>query len=258
MDNLRSMLLLILPTALVVLAASHVRQDPRPGAAPARADHATGFLFRSITVEGREHRYAVYVPREYDASTPWPLIVSLNGAGECGTDGSKQLAVGLGTAVMLDGARWPFVVLFPQKPDAASAWEDHDAVVMAMLDRTRAELAIDASRVYLTGLSQGGHGAWTLAARHPRVFAAVAPVCGYGDAAALAPALKGVPVWAFHGDADRTVPVAETHRMVEALRGAGAQPRVTIYAGVDHNSWDRAYRQEKLAEWFLEHRRAAE
>ena len=65
---------------------------------------ATGFLDKTITIDGREHRYVVYVPPGYakQQHERWPLLVFLNGMGECGTDGSKQVEVGLGPAIRHD------------------------------------------------------------------------------------------------------------------------------------------------------------
>jgi predicted peptidase len=230
-------------STLALLGATAVRER-RPTA-------ETGFLLRSITVAGEEFKYAVYVPRGYDATTAWPAIVFLNGAGECGRDGQKQLAVGLGPAVMLDAERWPFVVVFPQKPEVKKQWEDYDAAVMAMLEAAEKEWRVDAGRVYLTGLSQGGHGTWAIAAAHPERFAAIVPVCGYGDPGTLAAKVKGVPTWVFHGETDTSVNVEESRVMVAAIKAAGGDPQLTTYPGVGHNSWDKAYREPELVEWLL-------
>ena len=215
----------------------------------------TGFLFREIGVGDRAYPYAIYVPRDYDAERSWPLLVFLNGRGECGTDGVKHLAIGLGPAIMFHPDEWPFIVLFPQKPNPESEWEDHDAAVMAMVERANSHYSIDASRCCLTGLSQGGHGTWTIGANHPEVWSALAPICGYGKPADLAESLKGTPIWCFHGDADEAVPVSESNEIVAAINEKGGRPKLTIYPGVGHNSWDRAYREEGLAAWLLSHRR---
>jgi predicted peptidase len=222
-------------------------------AAPAPASESpTGFLFKAMRVGGKERRYAVYVPREYRGDREWPLIVFLNGAGECGIDGSKQIAVGLAPAIMLEPKQWPFIVVFPQKPALEDDWAKHDDMVMAMVRRTQREYRVDRTRVYLTGLSQGGHGAWEIGARHPDVWAAIAPICGYGDPALVADGLKATPIWCFHGEDDHVVPARQTIDMAAAVRAAGGNPRVTLYPRVDHNSWDRAYRQERLGDWLLE------
>lgn len=227
-------------------------------AAGAQKTHQpTGFLFQSIRAAGREYRYTLYVPRDYSSSRAWPLIVFLHGAGECGTDGQKSAAVGIGPAVMLSPESYPFVILIPQKPDVRDAWEDHDEAVMAMVRSVQASHKIDRDRLYLTGLSQGGHGTWAIGAKHPDVWAAIAPVCGYGDPAVFAQPLSRMPIWCFHGDADSVVPLAQSQKIVEAITAAGGTPKLTSYPGVGHNSWDKAYRDEKLGEWLLSNKRTA-
>jgi len=215
----------------------------------------TGFLFKSLRYEEKDNRYVVFVPSNYDAEKKWPVIVFLHGAGECGTDGVKQVAQGIGTAILWNVEKWPFIVLFPQKPVLRAQWEEYDGLVMAMLEQAKQDYNVDTARLYLTGLSQGGHGTWAIAARHPDLYAAIAPICGYGDAKAFAEPLKNVPIWCFHGEADTVVPVKQSQDMVEAIKAAGGSPKLTVYPGVGHNSWDKAYREEKLYEWFLEHKR---
>jgi predicted peptidase len=107
--------------------------------------------------------------------------------------------------------------------------------------------------VYLTGLSQGGRGTWEIGAKHADRFAAIAPICGWGDPEKLAPSLESMPLWAFHGEKDTAVPVSGTRTIVSALESRGAHPRLTIYPEAGHNSWDKAYREEGLGAWFLEH-----
>jgi len=231
------------------------------------AEVSTGFLFRSLKGNGRELKYAVYVPRGYDPSRAWPLILFLHGSGESGTDGSRQLAQGLPRELVWNPDRWPFIVIIPQKPSQDAEWEEYELELMTMLAHARREYTVDPTRLVLTGLSQGGHGAWVLAARHPELWAAVVPVCGYGTVRSgaagvftgtvtdLAAAIKGVPAWAFHGEADDVVPAGETRAIVAALEAAGAHPRMTIYPGVGHGCWERAYGEQELPGWMLARRR---
>lgn len=230
----------------------------------------TGMLYRSVTVDGLERLYALYVPREYRPGTPWPCVVFLNGSGECGTDGQRQLTQGLFPAMLNAKENWPMIAVFPQKPDRSSTWLDHDALVMAALARTREEWNIDPARIYLTGLSQGGAGAWAIAARHADVFAAIAPICGYSDPAALASNLQNMPVWAFHGLKDDIVPPEHTRNMIAAIEQAGGRTaetnpppgstlaphqqgslRMTLFPDLNHGCWDRAYRDMDVGEWLL-------
>jgi predicted peptidase len=265
------------------------------GAFAADAKPVSGFLTETLTQGGQTFPYVVYVPRNYDASKKWPLILFLHGAGESGADGLKMVQVGIGSAIQLNPEKWPFIVVFPQKPNIVDPWEKYDGAVMAMVNRARKDYNVDGSRLYLTGLSMGGHGTWILGARHADLWAAVAPICGYAglpdsdpaqplDAAypdikdpnlrlllagswpngrdihpatvdEMARDLKDMPLWAFHGEADQTVPVEESRRLVAAVKAAGGSPKLTTYPGVDHNAWDRAYRTEDLAAWFLSHKK---
>ncbi len=250
--------------AIVTLAAVFTAMSLRRPAPP-----ATGFLFGALDQGTTSYKYAVYVPREYDASRAWPLILFLHGSGESGNDGTRMVVQGLGSAIQWNPARWPAIVVFPQKPSQASEWEAHEDAVMKILERVRHEYNVDRGRIYLTGLSQGGHGTWVLGARHPELWAALAPVCGYGGvrhagpgvaaatAGEIAGRIRSIPVWAFHGDADDVVPPAETTALIDALRAAGAspEPRVTIFPDVNHGSWDPAYRDTGLAEWLFAQRR---
>jgi predicted peptidase len=234
----------------------------------------TGFLDRSVELDGRRYRYQVYVPAGYAGGDAWPVILSLHGSGERGADGMLQTAIGLGAAIRRDPARWPAIVVFPQAPADARWVGSTAAVAMAALDATLLEFRTDASRVYLTGLSMGGHGAWYLAYRHAGRFAAAAVVCGWVEPlpnlptaetvvpaadgepfAALARRLAPLPVWIVHGEIDAVVPVEQSRRAAEALRAAGGDARYTELIGVAHNAWDPAYGSPALADWLFRQRR---
>lgn len=241
-----------------------------PAAAASRNAEATmppcpsGFLFRTLPADPAagvavEMKYVVYVPRGYDPGTSWPAILFLHGRGECGHDGQKQVAQGIGTSLLWNADRWPFIVILPQKPDEQAAWEEYSGEVMRIIEITSREYRIDPDRIALTGLSQGGHGVWALAARHPEAWSALVPICGYArtfEPAEVAARIAHVPTWVFHGGADDVVPPQESQTMVEALRVAGGAPRLTVYPGVNHNSWDRAYADPELSRWLLGQRRA--
>lgn len=209
--------------------------------------------WRSADTERGPVRYAVLLPAGYSHARTWPAILFLHGKGECGTDGVRPTHVGLVPAALANPDRWPFVIIIPQKPTQESAWIDHEAMVMAVLDDAGRELPIDAARIYLSGLSQGGAGTWDLAASHPELFAAIAPVCGYGDPASLAPALRAMPIWAFHGEKDDIVAPERTRAIIAAIERAGGTPSATYFPDANHNSWDAAYATPELPRWLLGH-----
>ena len=140
----------------------------------------TGFLNKTITVHGAEERYVVYVPENYTADTAWPLIVFLHGAGERGDDGVAQTIAGIGPAIKKDPSRFPAIVLMPQCPKE-QVWNTRHDSLEAEFEKTLEEFNIDPKRIYLTGLSMGGYGAWLWGALHTDTFAAIMPICGGGD-----------------------------------------------------------------------------
>lgn len=228
-------------------------------------DHARGFLMKTINAGGNVVKYVVYVPEAYDPAKPMPAILFLNGSGECGTDGLMQISAGLGFAIQKNVKKWPFIVIFPQKQIEPEEWQNEDAMVMAILNEVHGNYNIDSSRIYLTGISQGGHGTWMIAAKHPDIFAAIAPICGWAGNIwkpedkeysltnkETASKVAKLPIWIFHGEADPVVPVKAAKDMAECLKSVGADFKITIYPGVQHGSWDKAY-EENLPEWFLEH-----
>lgn len=199
------------------------------------------------------YRFLIYLPKDYDAdeAVRWPLVVFLHGAGERGDELAK-VAVHGPPMQAARGDDLPFIVVAPQCP--AGSWWDPDAVAALARHVTR-EHRVDASRVYLTGLSMGGFGTWETAAKHPDLFAAIAPVCGGGNPL-WGHGLARTPVWAFHGDADSVVPPAMTEVMAFGMRRFGrAEPRLTIYPDVGHDSWVRAYNDPELYRWLLSHAR---
>ena len=121
---------------------------------------------------------------------------------------------------------------------------------MEAIKKVIAENKIDKKRIYVTGLSMGGFATWEILQREGKLFAAAMPVCGGGDLS-YAPKLTGIPLWVFHGGADRTVPVTRSRDMVAAITQAGGSPKYTEYPGVDHDSWGRTYSNPEVWDWLF-------
>lgn len=215
-----------------------------------------GFTVQSLKMsDGSTRRYALFLPREYDArpDRKWPVILSLHGSGECGTDGVAQTTVGLGPYVGKNAAKFPCIVVMPQ---AHTLWfrGAEATAVSEILEHVVRAYRTDLDRVYLTGLSMGGIASWEIAAARPDIFAAVVPICGVG-VPDFALNLRHVPIWAFHGAQDANVPVRGTRDIIEALRKLGAQPKYTEYPTEGHFIWDRVYATRELWTWLLKQRR---
>jgi predicted peptidase len=226
--------------------------------APARADDKpkTGFLdlvFKDA--DGKEVKYILFVPHDYKADKPYPLILFLHGAGETlATDGKnegKQAKVGIGPAVEKHEKTFPAFVLMPQAQKRGWGADGPEAQrALEMLKSVQKEYKIDDKRLYLTGLSMGGAGTWSLAAKYPDKWAAIVPLCGNADTKD-AEKIKHIPCWVFVGDADRKELVEKTRDMVKALKDSGGSPKYDEYAGVGHNCWDKAYGTKELYEWLF-------
>ncbi len=234
----------------------------------------TGFLSRSVELDGVNYLYQVFVPSGWSSNQTWPVIFFLHGTGERGADGARQTDKGL-PEILRRKPDFPAVVVMPQCRRrtwwGAPAME---AQAFAALEASMKEFNGDPARLYLTGLSMGGYGAWAFGYKYPKKFAALVPVCGGvvsrrafpvpdWHPAAVEPedpytetarGIGSVPVWAFHGDADRTVPVTESRKLTEALEKSGGNVKYTEYPDVSHNSWDRAYAEEELIAWILSQR----
>jgi predicted peptidase len=216
-----------------------------------------GFVERVYKDEGgKEFKYVLFVPYAYQGDKAYPIILFLHGAGER-EGGSKGPAdVGIGPAIKKTGAKdFPFFVVFPRCQRAPHNWRadgPDSQRALAMLAEVMKAYSIDEKRVYLTGLSMGGYGTWDLAAKYPHRWAAIVPICGGGDPSG-AEKIKHIPCWCFHGDADPAVKVEKSRSMIKALQEAGGKPKYTEYAGVGHNSWDKAYGTRELYDWLFKH-----
>ncbi len=198
--------------------------------------------------------YLLFLPQRYgiEPSKKWPFILFLHGAGERGDDLEQVKVHGI-PKIVEKQPDFPFVCVSPQCPEE-TVWMEHHLALKALLGGVFSTYAVDLERVYLTGLSMGGYGTWSLALACPQTFAAIVPICGGGMPQWVAN-LKDVPVWAFHGADDPIVPVEQSQSMVNALRASGGNARFTIYPGVGHDSWTQTYDNPELYEWLLQHRR---
>jgi predicted peptidase len=118
--------------------------------------HETGFLDRSVTVDGVTYRYQVYLPVDYTPKKSWPVALFLHGSGERGDDGSKQSQVGIGSAIRMDRQRFPMIVVMPQaRPN--TRWNGAmGEQAMQALEQSIKEFHGDRQRIYLTGLGRAG------------------------------------------------------------------------------------------------------
>ncbi len=197
--------------------------------------------------------YLLHVPQREGKH---PMIIFLHGRGESGNDLDLIKVHGI-PRIVEDQPDFPFITVAPQCPIGTS-WVLLSDALEALLEEVLARPDVDLARVYLTGISLGGHGTWYLGALRPDVFAAIAPVCGSPFRANVFPAryeaLKYTPVWAFHGTDDDVVPMSDQQVTIDALKEIShAEVRFTLYPGVQHDSWTQTYANPELYAWFLKH-----
>jgi predicted peptidase len=203
--------------------------------------------------------YLVYLPPGYGQEThkKWPLVLFLHGSEERGSDPRALTKQGLPKLVE-QGERFPFIIVSPQCP-LGQWWWPRTHILRAFLDQVESAYAVDATRVYVTGLSMGGFGTWVLGYQYPHRFAAIAPIAGgYYDGTTALPddicVLTDLPTWAFHGAKDTAVLPSESERVVEAVRACGGEVRFTLYPEAGHvQSWELAYTDPELFAWLLQH-----
>jgi predicted peptidase len=246
-------------------------------AIPARSTEVGDFQARSHKISSTKTMvYRLFIPKNYQASGKYPLVLSLHGAGERGNDNTAQLKLDVSNMWADDSiqSKHPSFVLAPQCP-ANDKWVDVDWAlgsydqskvpisdemqgVVAILDSLGREFSLDPDRIYVTGLSMGGYGTFDIVTRYPNRFAAAYSVCGAGDPR-KAPAIAALPVWAVHAADDPTVPVAGSRDMINALKQAGAQPKFTEYPvsqRIGHGAWVPAAKEPGLVAWMYSQVRA--
>ena len=238
------------------------------------------FRMRPVGTTTSQQGFWEYLPAGYATRTDWPLLVCLHGIGENGNGSSAELIrlTGNGIPQIISANAWPvaastagdaFVILSPQNARGGGSVPQgchYASDVSAFLQWAAANYGVDPSRIYLTGLSCGAIGTWEyLRTVGSNVLpAAFVPICGNGittfdERGCL---LGRHPIWAFHGDADGTIPVAGSVIPLTGMQGcslpSAVDARLTVYPGVGHDSWTRTYNLSAghdIYAWMLTHRR---
>jgi predicted peptidase len=251
---------------------------PRPERPVEFADFEPYFEpYRWVSAKGDTLRYRVLLPANYDPLEAYPLLLFLHGAGERGSDNTKQLTHG---AKMLLAKRedFPAIVVMPQCP-ADDYWSNVDirmekqedgsskrifhfqedgpptramALLLEWLPALEKQYKVKKDQRYVMGLSMGGMGTFEIVRRMPNYFAAAVPICG-GANPKTAAKIKDTAFWIFHGQKDDVVPYELSEAMVLALQGFFKRAEViaTFFPQANHNSWDPAFADPELMLWLF-------
>jgi predicted peptidase len=227
----------------------------------------------SYTFKGTKQQldYLLFLPSWYneEPSRELPLILYLHGAGV--NDGNVNNIKEEGLPLKVESNQdFPFIVISPHFPSVIAnpilsiLWDlvadkkiNMNSInttletTLALLDDIISKYRVDKTRIYATGLSQGGYMTWFMTTVYPERFAAIAPIAGGGDPE-MGCKLKSVPTWIFHGALDNTIPLKEANQMVKAIEDCGGSVKLTVYpnAGHDGGVWDTAYNNPELYTWF--------
>ncbi len=208
---------------------------------------------RSFTNDkGETLTYLLMSPKDYDPAQKYPLVVTLPYGGY--ESPMAQVLAEEGNA-----KKHPAFLFVPNCPEGEGwggipGYPTIDTLVFDAIVALENEVSIDPRRRYVMGISRGGYGSWHFICMRPDFFAAAVPVCGRGEPS-CAPGVANVPVWAFHGEKDKNVPVSGSRDMIEGMRAAGGDPKYTEYAGEGHNIWHLASQTPGLWNWLFEQER---
>ena len=218
------------------------------------------------SVDQSEQTYSLYVPKSYDAARRYPVVISLHPEDTSHLT-ALQMVFGIpprygdlglpALANALAARRVDYIVACPFARGTMGYQGIAEQDVYDVLDDVKHRYSVDEDRVYLTGASMGGGGVLWLALTRPDVWAAAAAVCPdtFPGTADLAASALNLPIRIYHGYLDTLVP-AETSRQWQRRLLASDSPVDYIeYPNVAHNSWEPAYAQGGIFEWFGKYRR---
>jgi predicted peptidase len=217
--------------------------------------------------------YRILLPKQFDGTKQYPLVLFLHGAGERGSDNAKQLVHGSSLfAKRKHRRKFPAIVILPQCPQNdywANAIIDRTTnpytmdfpldslptkslnLVMQLMDEMASKPFVKTDQIYVGGLSMGGMGTFEILYRKPTLFAAAFAICGGGNIETASQYAKNTPLWVFHGANDDIVDPQLSIEMVSAYLKAGGKPNFSLYSNDNHNSWDSAFAEPKLLPWLF-------
>jgi pimeloyl-ACP methyl ester carboxylesterase len=215
-----------------------------------------------VNSRGDTLHYLLMVPLDYDSSKQYPLVICLHGGPVPKRSRALQFEVPEPAPTLSDyknRQKFPAFIFVPQAPPGhtwggLSHLPSVDSLVFETTDELEHEFNIDVKRRYVVGGSMGGYGAWHFIGTRPEMFAGAIPFCGVGDPA-LAKQMVGTPVWAFHGDVDRNVPVSGSREIIEAIKNEGGNPRYTEFPNVGHNVWPAIKETPGVLDWLFAQKR---
>ena len=212
-------------------------------------------------IDDSDQPYALYLPKDFDPEKTYPLVIMLHGALSNHRLGLKRVFghTNLPGQTDADASRdFPdfkdveYIVTAPWARGTLGYVGIPEEDVIRVIEECKSNFKIDENRVFLTGLSMGGGGTMYIGLTRPGLFAAIAPVCPAppGDVYELMGNALNLPVSLHQGDADPAVRPEGTRLILDDFQKAGTMIEYHEYPGVQHDSWDNAYANASIFEWF--------
>lgn len=281
---------------LVTLVGMLITIAPMPSLQPQAKAATTAVLNHTQRQlpNGTNLPYYEYLPEGY-GTRPFALLVFFHGIDECG-NGTTELSRVLrhGPPSLIEGGKvFDAIVISPQLPPNSTgecrsiSWST--SITVPFVDAILSKYNVDRDRIYITGLSLGGGGTWMYAKARPNMVAAIVPICGNGSSTG-SEVLRGMPIWAFHKEADTTVSYSLTTSKLQVITGVNPEsnrpqdnrtpgytgsfngtswvwrygqaappatenPILTTYEGSSHDAWTPAYNNAAMWNWLFAQRR---
>ena len=202
-----------------------------------------------MNIESREFgslNYLACFSKSFSEKKAYPIIIHFHGAGSRGTDVEilKNQSI---VQYAMQAEEFPFVMFLPQCKE--TCWFDVFEQLKSFVQYVAQLPFVDKSKIYLSGVSMGGYAAWQMLMSLNAIFDKAVICCGggmYWNAARIK-----ASVWAFHGKSDTVVYHEESQKMVDAVNRNGGSAKLTLYEGVGHNSWEKAYSNPEIYAWLL-------
>ncbi len=168
-----------------------------------------------VAVRDRTYRYSLSVPQSYEPIREYALVVCLHGAGFTGEAYLDRWKTRLGER---------YILACPTYPSGAWFTRRAEDLVLATVRAVQQRYRIDPNRIFLSGMSNGGIGAWLIGMHHAPLFAGLAPMAsGIDDV--LFPFLENLratPVYIIHGSQDQVMPVELSRKLADELKNLGS------------------------------------
>ncbi len=158
--------------------------------------------------------YALYVPESYQPDRAYGLVVCLHGAGFTGEAYLERWQARLGDR---------YILACPSYSMGAWWTRPAEELVLATMRDVAAHYHVDPDRVFLSGMSNGGIGAWIIGMHYADLFAGLAPMASGLDRV-LFPFLanlKSTPAYVIHGVKDQVMPVDLSRTITDELKRLG-------------------------------------